>query len=59
MSSDFGALLSRDLPLLSKYASTLFSLVLIRHITSLTGYIDPNEQLVVFMQQMVCLFAAH
>ena len=31
----------------------------LRQITSLRGYIHPNEQPVVFMPQMLCPFAAH
>ena len=49
--ADYGALQSRDLCLLSKYAS--------KRITLLRGYIHPNEQPVVFMPQLLCLFAAH
>ena len=55
---DYGALLSRDLRLLSKYASNM-PRVNLRQITLLRGYIHPNEQPVIYLYHKCFVFFLH
>ena len=58
--TDYDALLSRDLGLAIKIClKTCLPRINLRQIILLRGYIHPNEQPVIFIPYMLCLFAAY